>query len=401
MSAFGVIVFASAVSATTVTLAAQEVVELPAEDRLLDADFEEVYRVGALAGEDWETFGRIQEVVFHPSGNLYILDTQAARIVVVNEEGEFVRQFGGSGEGPGEFNPGTTSMMRIAVLRDGRLVAFDQGFKVFAPDGEFERAVRMPGRILTFMPQLDVDRLGRGVLGTRLVRAMRLDPATWEDDAKTEFRHILRLGLKGDEVTEDTVVYGWQPPGEANVHLPPLVAGALPGGGVAYTDSSAYAIKVTTPAGELMRILTRPFEPVPVPSRSVEAARKTVMGAFETSDSQVVIEVGDRTETMSNEVGQLVREQLRTARFYHELPVVSTLRTTWEGNVWVQRRSDRPFSDGPIDVLTPEGRYLGTFETDATAMPSAFGPDGLVAFVVRGELDVQMVVVKRLPPDMR
>ena len=34
-------------------------------------------------------------------------------------------------------------------------------------------------------------------------------------------------------------------------------------------------------------------------------------------------------------------------------------------------------------------------------MPSAFGPDGLVAFVERDELDVQTVVVKRLPGGVR
>ena len=34
-------------------------------------------------------------------------------------------------------------------------------------------------------------------------------------------------------------------------------------------------------------------------------------------------------------------------------------------------------------------------------MPDAFGPDGLVAFVETNELDVQTVVVMRLPPDVR
>ena len=57
--------------------------------------------------------------------------------------------------------------------------------------------------------------------------------------------------------------------------------------------------------------------------------------------------------------------------------------------------------DGPIDLLTADGRYLGTLRADATSMPSAFGPDGLVAFVERDELDVPTVVVKRLPTEVR
>lgn len=39
---------------TTVSpLVAQEVIALPAEDRILSADFEELYRVGSLLGHEW------------------------------------------------------------------------------------------------------------------------------------------------------------------------------------------------------------------------------------------------------------------------------------------------------------------------------------------------------------
>ena len=138
-----------------VPLLGQEVIELPEADRILDASFEEVYRVGAWDGEDWETFGRVKRVAFDPSGNLYILDTQAARIVVVDRDGAFVRQFGRAGGGPGEFDGGNLNSLELAVLRDGRPVVFDQrqGFIVFSTYGEFERAVPMPVRALTFMPR--------------------------------------------------------------------------------------------------------------------------------------------------------------------------------------------------------------------------------------------------------
>ncbi len=53
-------------------------------------------------------------------GNLYVVDTQGARIVVVNPEGGFVRQLGGVGTGPGEFDQHNTTSMRIAMLSDGR-----------------------------------------------------------------------------------------------------------------------------------------------------------------------------------------------------------------------------------------------------------------------------------------
>ena len=51
-------------------------------------------------------------------------------------------------------------------------------------------------------------------------------------------------------------------------------------------------------------------------------------------------------------------------------------------------------SDGPIDVLTVEGRYLGGYPA-GTPMPDAFGPGGLVAFIETGELGESTVLVKR------
>ena len=83
------------------------------------------------------------------------------------------------------------------------------------------------------------------------------------------------------------------------------------------------------------------------------------------------------------------------------VPVVRGLRTSWEGHIWVHRRGEEPESDGPIDVLTPDGRYLGSFAADAMSMPSAFGPGGLAVFVEVDEMDVQTVVVRRLPEGIR
>ena len=85
-------------------------------------------------------------------------------------------------------------------------------------------------------------------------------------------------------------------------------------------------------------------------------------------------------------------------QFLPQVPVLYAVRTTWEGNLWVQRRGEEPDVDlGPIDVLTPDGRYLGTFPRDATDLPAAIGPNGLVAFIENNDLDVPTVVVKRLP----
>lgn len=126
----------------TIDLAAQEIIRLPAEDRWLDADFEEVYRIGSLTGEDWEQFGSVRRVAFNDAGQLYVFDGQADRIVVVGPAGEYLRGFGRRGEGPGEFR----NAVAVAVFRDGRVVVADSGhraYQIFGADGVFERMVRM------------------------------------------------------------------------------------------------------------------------------------------------------------------------------------------------------------------------------------------------------------------
>ena len=75
---------------------------------------------------------------------------------------------------------------------------------------------------------------------------------------------------------------------------------------------------------------------------------------------------------------------------------VLNLATTWTGRIWGQRPGDDPNVGGAIDVLTPEGNYIGTFRAGVTALPDASGPDGLAAFIELDEMDVATVVVRRL-----
>ena len=81
--------------------------------------------------------------------------------------------------------------------------------------------------------------------------------------------------------------------------------------------------------------------------------------------------------------------------------MLRSLVTTWDGRIWVQRWGDEPESAGPIDVLTAEGEYIGTYPIGATKMPDAFGPDGLAAFIEFDEFEVASVAVRRLPTEVR
>ena len=111
--------------------------------------------------------------------------------------------------------------------------------------------------------------------------------------------------------------------------------------------------------------------------------------------------MGNRGNATQQAMADFLRAELQSAEFYHEVPLVRSLRTSPEGTIWVRRSGPEPGSNGPIDLITADGRYLGSFASDATSLPAAFGPDGLVAFVRSNDLDVRTVVVSRLPRGVR
>ena len=110
------------------------------------------------------------------------------------------------------------------------------------------------------------------------------------DGSAPASRPVTRLGLAGEVVDTDTVALGWLPPRgegiEASIEVlggtlslsdmlggfampsvfePEVLMGVLPDGGLVYSDSSAYRLKVTHPdSPEVERIITRPFRPEPV-----------------------------------------------------------------------------------------------------------------------------------------
>ena len=401
----------------TSALSAQEVIELPAEDRRLDADFEEAYRVGSVTGEAWEQFGNARALGFDGMGRLYVYDSQAARITVVGPGGEFLRAFGRSGEGPGEFRGADG----LAVMRDGRVVMGDLGhraYQIFDANGDFERMVRMapePGDVR--LTALLADPGGEAVFSLVGARNLQVGMATTGRTTPHTSRPVERIILTGDLAVKDTVAEGWLPPGgnrsglpfggQVNLGLPPrrvfgphILAGVLPDGDVAFSDSSAYAIKIARPGMGIRRILKRPFQPIPVTNRVIEAETERRVKEMEARGVPPILINGVNVALES--ARQNVVDYMDLVGVFDEVSIVRSLGTRWNGEIWVQRHGVEPGDDdGPIDVLTMEGRYVGTYPAGAIGMPAAFGPGGLMAFIERDEMDVKMVVVRRLAPRIR
>ena len=199
--------------------------------------------------------------------------------------------------------------------------------------------------------------------------------------------------MLGGKVDLGDVFKGFAMPTEFE---PELLMGVLPDGGLVYSDSSAYALKITLPGNpEVQRIITRPLRPEPVTESIKQEYREKRAGCRKSTDtSSATTDQGERVPIAFS-------LELPEPTFFPEIPVLRHLSTTWDGRIWVQRRGKEPESDGPIDILTVEGDYLGTFRTDATKIPDGFGPDGLAAFIELDEFDVASVVVRSLPAAIR
>lgn len=440
---------AASLGAVSAPATAQEVMELPGEDVALESEFAEAYRVGEIGGADWEQFGEISYTGFDREGNLYVFDSQTMEIVVVSPEGRLVRRFGGPGDGPGELR----FVRSVAVMRDGRVVITDIGhgaYVVFAPDGEYERMVSTSTgtdtsteRAAGMAPALAARAaLREGVADPSSLALIAVEDGAAtvaisagaggasEESGRSE-RLVERVLLDGDDAGTTTVAHAWTPQttmtdagkidlppgiqmqgadqiiGSLRIQRPPvfeprLHAGPLPDGTVALADSTTYAIKIAREGEGVIRTLTRPIPPLPVTGRVERAWRERQLQELEAAQEEDV-------ENRRFSGGMMVinarpnperrRKFIEEAEFYEEVSVVRGLRTTWNGRIWIRRSAEDGGPNGFLDVLSSEGRYVGTYPP-STRVPDAFGPGGLAAYVELGEYDVEMIRVVRLPTEV-
>ena len=419
-------VFAATLAAACPIAAALLAAPAVAQDQPLTVAMTEVYRVGgASAREEWAFFGPALQASFDGAGNLIVLDRFNHRVVVIGPDGQLARVVGREGDGPGEFrNAGA-----LAVWRDGRFAVPDRehaAIQVFSSGGDLERFVRMAEEQKSLSSALGHDEVRADPLGDRIiaqgvyrvlvemVNRMNRFMGHEEDEtpAGADDRALETLDFSGDEVVQEPILQGWRAPRpeaalspagledwpkvvasmEDRYFEPAFVWDVLPDGTIAYSDSSAYAIKLSSPDGSVTDVLRRPLSPQGV-SRRIR--RATIDYHLERLEewSQTAPSTGVPFITPDVE-GR--RRRIQERGFYHEIPVVLELKATWDGGLWIQRRGEDPWLDeGPIDVFNADHEYLGTLPAGDPPMPAAFGPAGLVVHLERDEFDVPTLVVSR------
>ncbi len=390
---------------------AQQAVQIPARDRVLQGKPQTLFAIGALEGADWETFGDVAQVAFDAHDNLYVLDRGNHRVLVFDAQGQFIRQLGKQGGGPGEFGAPNGS----AIEPDGRVIVADathRNYTIFSPDGEFERTVPYDQAAGMLFRSIQGHPRG-GVLvepaGMRFTpegpQPYDSLPVLWirpgADDAApvrlaavpAPEARVTRSGSAG----EMRVSFSGPP-----TFTPQLRWGPLPDGGLALTHEADYRVHIAGPDGKVQRVIERPFRPRKVTERDKQSARERRRTQLARGIGIVrVTSEGGRSATSIG--GRLPEEQIRqnlaNMEFAETVPVIFGLRTDPLGRIWVHRTAEKEYGPGRIDLLAADGRYIGTL-TDET-MPDAVSATGRAAYIERDEFDVERVVVKMLPAGWR
>ena len=431
---------------------AQEIIDLPGEDRLLEVETEEVF-IGQLNTNGWRTLGpatrllrrirrsadtsegsaaaHMARIAFDEQGRLHILDPGALdrrrwRIFVVDPEGDLVHDYE-AGEGDAQAALYSSRPAELVVAPDGGTVVADllkSVFRTYSPEGApvrevgFAPADLFKGSAAPYRPSRSNEAVlaVRDTAGERIVERVSLAgsaierrqvASVWrapEEDEGASAGISFSMQIERDTTDAGSDLRYLPTATPIQLFVPTLRYDVLASGGIGVVDSSTYAVKLIDTDGQVSRILRRPLRPRSVTEdlRSAQIERLT-----EVAETRVR-SFRDRTDP--DEFRRVLLEAIEGAYFYPEIPAIRNLRTTWEGSLWVRRSGEEPGGPGgPIDVLSPDGRYLGTFDPEvlgdlASRLSSgnvAFGPDGLVAYVEPGWQESLYVVVRRLPEEMR
>ncbi len=375
--------------------------------RVLDVTVEKLFSVGgAEAQEEWELFSGKIEVAIDGEGRLYVLDKIHDRVTAFTRSGEASTVLGRPGQGPGEFR----MPMGIRAIGLDAVSIYDPGRSAFLHysyngdllgDIRFEgmptlgRAVPHPDGFLApgrFFARGETASGGDGEsvnLASESERAIREVHRAWRPSST-----MISVGSGGGASLSEA----------PDAFQPPLLMAGLPDGTILLVDSVTYRIHRLSQGGEELGVITRPIRPLEVDEDLRRKVRQRLLAAAR--EGEKVTRIGDATtrrSAPSDEELEQAEAAIRSMAFPRQIPVIENLGVDGDGRIWVGRTSDPPGGIGPIDLLEPDGSYLGTITGGSMAFPSTFGPDGLIACVEEDQVDVPVATVFRITglPDVQ
>lgn len=368
-------------------------------------------RIGELEGDDEYTFGAVGAVLPAPGGGAYVWDDMATVLRRYDAAGTFVRNVGGKGGGPGEYEA-TNGM---ALLADGRLAFWDprnSRVVVYDTAGAAVGGWRVTGGFFT-QRAVSTDAAGTVALFTLLDTVGSGTPLTERRQGYVRYRpdgtvvDSVLAPLRPERATQLTAVRRdgnrTMSSSSTNVPFAPQVACARgPHGWFACGRGDRYAITLFRPGAPLR--IERDVPPVPV--QPDERA----------SEEESITAMMRGTDPSWRWSGPAIPA---------EKPYFRSLEVDADGRIWVRRSQpgervpDAELAEqaaarggGPprfpprrwrepmaYDVFAPDGRLLGHLPVPrGTSLHHMRGDT--VWGVQRDSLDVPYVVRFRVEPSL-
>lgn len=345
-------------------------VDLSGPDSPLAWTTEKVLEVRPVE-EEGEGFFEVTDLTVASGDRIVVLDRQSKKVLLYDEKGELVAQYGREGSGPGEFQ----YPIELFVTPDGgvgvfdmmnrRVERFDAALSPRAPD-PFQ--VPFFGGTMAYAgPFLVVSLADLGATENEVQVLTALRPG----DTVEVARFVREVG--GAVELESC---GMRLSGIPPIFRPSTRWAAAPDGAVGVVGSARYEIDLYRPSDFALERRVR--RDVPVIRANEELARETI------GDGMRMVGAGGERVCDADEV-------VEKRGFLEEIPPVTEIIYSPLGELFVERWA-REGEGRAIDVLGEGGEYLGTLPP-GFPFPDAFLSDGRIIRKEQDELGLTSFAV--------
>jgi hypothetical protein len=295
----------------------------------------EEIRIGAEDGTGPNVLGQIGVLAEDVGGRIWALESSDQGFKVFDTDGRFIRTVGRKGGGPGEMQ-GAGAVIKT---RAGQLMIVDPSagrISVFDTAGTFLRSTPISGGLSFHQWPGGIDSAGyfyNVVLGGRLLQRELL--LVRHDTAMTPLDTLHPPRLAQQEFFEH-----WLNPRQklvASVPFKPSVIWHLTrAGDFWFVAPGAYELFRQSAGGDTIRVVTKPFERVPVTGEEKDRA------------------VAD-LKWFTDQGGKLDRRRIPDVK-----PAVESFHVAEDGYLWVNPTQANAATQRKVfEIFDPEGRFLG------------------------------------------